>query len=337
MAWGKASLFGILLASLGMILFFFSPAAFAQGTAQGFVISPAILEVEAEPGKSYDLDYTIENNTGIDNIVVDIRIETFQEGSIPGSANVVPFEPEQSRAYWLNVPKTQEYKLGEKKKWAYQLTVPDNTAPGAYFFAIVYQPQQDTTTQEIGGGSVVLKTRIVTLVFVNVGGDSSKQPTIENYTLENGYWVDPFFDRVDLSYDVQVKGNSFYRPAGNLFLTDNGSDTIDTLSSIVSERIILPGGTRSYNYCIRQSFSYSQQCGENGIQTSLPLVGQRSVVLRLDFTDGTGNPQTVIAEKQVFFVPYKLSLLVVVFLLVWTVLYRLIKRLRMRYAVQQST
>lgn len=322
MVW-KKSLHLLLLVTF-CIFAFSSVLVRSEGAVQGLAISPALLEVEAESGKSYDLDYTVENNTGVDNLSVDVSIETFKEGGLPGSANIVPFDDQNSLAYWLNVPTEQKYISGEKKKLSYQLTVPDKTQAGAYFFAIVYQPRQSEQKQGLDGSELILKTRIATLLFVNVGGDSSKQPTIEDYSLSQGYWIDPFFDRIDLNYNVKVQGNSFYRPSGNLFLTDAGSEKINTLSSFTSDRIILPGAKRAFQYCIKQKDSLAEKCEGESALTSLPLVGGRNIVLRLDFTDGAGNPQTVIAQKPVFFIPYKTTLVVLAFVLIWVILYRVV-------------
>ena len=308
----------------------------AQNTgAQGLGISPAVLEVEAEPGKAYDLEYLVENNTGIDNISVDVSIETFEEGSIQGSANVVPFKPERDLSYWLTVPKLQVYKQLEKKKQTYQLTIPQDTTPGAYFFAIVYQPQTSVQQKIAGGNTVELKNRIATLLFVNIGGDSSKQPQIENYTTSST-WIDPVFDRLDILYDVRVKGNSFYRPIGNIFLNDTGSETITTLSSFTSDRLILPNAVRGYKYCVKSNVYIGKTCESIELDGKLPWLGSRTLTLRLDYNDGNGNPQTVVADKAVYIFPYKITLLVISGVLLWLALYRVILVVRRNYARKQE-
>lgn len=310
---------------------------FAQsGVAQGLAISPSILEVEAESGKSYDLEYVVENGLGVDNLAVDVTKETFQEGSIPGSANIIPFTADNDTSFWLTVPSEQLYKRGEKRKNTYTLTVPDEVRPGAYLFAIVYQPRVNDTQSVGGSGQVILRSRIATLLFVNVGGDISKQPSINNFTVGN-YWVDPFFDTVSMTYQVQVKGNSFYRPTGNIFLEQTDSETITTLSSITSDRLILPNGKRDYKYCL-QGGVFANKCSqEEKLDGSAPLFGERQLALRLDFTDGSGQPQSVVAQKPVFFIPYKLSLAIIGFFLLWLALYYTIRFVKNRAYVRPET
>ncbi len=277
----------------------------AQGT-QGLGISPSVQEVEAQADRTYDVDYLVENNTGIDNLLTKVEIETFQEGSIEGSANIVPFPTDKDYSSWLSVPKTQIFRTGQPTKLTYQVTVPKDTIPGAYFFAIVYSTLSGETDSTGGSNKINIKTRIATLLFVNVGGDNSKQPEIENVSVTPKF-IDPFFDKLDITYNVRVKGASFYRPSGNLFLAPDGSDNIKTLSTISSEKLILPGGNRSYNTCIKALW-INDSC-DDVLQAQLPWVGKNVLSLRFDYTDGSGNPQSVKAEKNLYIFPYKTTLL----------------------------
>lgn len=307
--------------------FLFSPLilAKAQSSSQGLIISPPIQEVEVLPGKTYSIDYDIENNTNTDLLTVDTSIETFEEGSIPGSANVVPFKPEKDLSYWLKVPKSQDFKKNVNTKTTYQITIPDDVAPGAKFFAITYQPRENEVQSVDGRNTVVLKSRIATLIFVNIGGDTSKQPLIQNFAATPEL-IDPLFDKIDVKYDVEVKGTSFYRPVGNLFLIDDASDNIITLSSILSDNLILPGAKRSYNKCFGNNI-FLTKCREQNT-FDLPWFGKRNIELRLDFTDGAGNPQSVTTKKQITFVPYKTVLLVFGVLIMIFLGFKIVKKFK---------
>jgi hypothetical protein len=274
-------------------------------SAQGLIISPPVQEVEAVPGKTYSVDYDIENNSSQEVITTDIAIETFEEGSIPGSANVVPFKPDKDYSNWLTVPKSLDFKKNSNSKTSYQLAIPEKAEPGAYFFAIIYQAKGQETIAAGGKNTVVLKSRIATLLFVNIGGDNSKQPLIQNFST-TPQWVDVFFDKLDVKYDVEVKGSSFYRPTGNLFLASSFSDSVTTLSSIASENLILPGGKRSYSNCYDSNWSM-RKCSEP--TNNLPALGKSTLDLRLDFNDGNGAPQSVVAKKDIIFFPYKTLLI----------------------------
>lgn len=315
----------------------------AQTTIQnrGLLASPAINEIEADPGKTYDLDYKVENDTSSDNLNVDVSVETFQEGEIQGGANVVPFEADKDNSYWLKIDSKQVYKSGETKKLNYQLSIPQEAAPGAYFFAIVYQPKTAKTTSD--NNALILKTRIATLLFVNIGGDVSKQPIISDYSVNassssSATIIDPIFDRLDLTYTVLVKGRSFYRPNGNLFLTDSNADSIITLSSVSSDRIILPGSKRDFQFCARSTFSLAKGCSTTETSDKLPLFGNKNLVLRFDYTDGNSNPQTLVAQKQVILFPYKTLLFVLGMSGVGYLIYFILHRFRLNHATKnQST
>lgn len=296
-----------------IMLFGTQLTATGQGAGQqGLVIAPSIQEVEATPGRIYDIDYSIRNNTDIESLVTDVKVETFQEGDIQGSANVIPFTPENDRSNWLEVPSKQIFPKDQTSRMSYQLRVPENAEPGAYFFAIVYQPRQEEIPQN-DKNNVLLQTRLAALLFVNIGGDTSKRPTIIDYTV-NPQWVDPIFDTLNISYQVEVKGASFYRPVGNLFLSEDNSDSITTLATILSDNLILPGGKRSYSQCFGSNI-FSKKC-EGNTPSQLPLFGVRNIDLRLDYSDGEGNPQSDVAQRKVIFFPYKTTLLLFAGLLI---------------------
>ncbi|MBC7472320.1 MAG: hypothetical protein H7196_03630 [candidate division SR1 bacterium] len=297
----------------------------AQSSSQGLIVSPPIQEIEVVPGKTYSIDYDIENNTDTDLLTVDTSIETFEEGSIPGSANVVPFKSEKDFSYWLKVPKTQDFKKNINTKVTYQITIPDEVSPGAKFFAVTYQPRGSEVQNVDGKNTVVLKSRIATLIFVNIGGDSTKQPLIQNFSATPA-WIDPLFDKIDVNYDVEVKGTSFYRPVGNLFLIDDNSDNITTLSSIISDNLILPGAKRSYSKCFGNNI-FLTKCNEQST-FALPWLGKRDIEIRLDFTDGGSNPQSVTTKKQIIFAPYKTTLLLLGVLIIILLGFKTIKKYR---------
>jgi hypothetical protein len=280
-------------------------SANAQG-AQGLGISPSVQEVEAQSDKTYDIEYLVENNSGVDNLLTNVEIETFQEGSIEGSANVVPFPKDKDYSSWLSVPKTQIFRTGQPTKLTYQVSVPKDTSPGAYFFAIVYSGQANDANTIGGTNKVIIKSRIATLLFVNVSGDKSKKPEIENVSVTPKF-IDPFFDKLEINYDVRVKGASFYRPSGNVFLAADGTDNIKTLSTISSEKLILPGGKRSYSTCIKALWN-NNGC-ENELEAQLPWMGKNVLSLRFDYTDGDGNPQSVKTDKNLYIFPYKTTLI----------------------------
>jgi hypothetical protein len=305
-----------------IVLILFTFTTLPVSAQQGFGISPSIQEVEADIDRSYDIDYIIENNTEQETLTTEISIETFQEGSIEGSANIIPFPEDKDFSSWLTVPKSLSITKNIPTKVSYQLNVPKDTKAGAYFFAIVYKPVQNNIDTQNQGNKLILESRIATLLFVNVGGDTSKQAIIENFKTSPKI-IDPMFDRLEVSYDVLVQGSSFYRPTGNIFLASNSEDNITTLDTISSEKLILPNGKRSYNNCF-QSKLVLKSCDDKA-PNPIPYIGKEKLTLRLDFTNSDGTPQSVLTEKDVVIFPYKVLILIVLLLISLYGLYLLIK------------
>lgn len=289
--------------------------------AQGFTVAPIIDEVEAVPGQTYQLEYSIANYSVKDKLETKVTIETFREGSIKGSSEIIPFTKENDYSFWLNVPESQEFDFNKVTKTTYQLSVPTDAKSGAYFFAIVYEPVNQVSQEEAEKPQLKLKTRIAALLFVNIKGDDAKQPVIENFKATSRV-IDPFFDTLTLKYDIKVKGNSFYRPVGNIFYIEQ-NDEISVLSSIVSDNILLPNGKRGYEECYGQTL-FKKDCKSSSID--FPWFGTRTFELRLDYTDGNGDPKSTSAKQEVIFFPYKTALIIVLIGLIPTLLYFVINR-----------
>lgn len=272
----------------------------------GLSIAPIIQELEGMPGKNYSLEYTIDNGVA-SNVEVDMSVETFEEGSLQGSANVVPFPADKDYSNWLNIPTVQTFVGNNQSKTTYVASIPEKTPSGAYLFAIIYKPKNQEQKPSTDKNILIIQSRIASLLFVNVGGDKSKKPEINNFKT-NSTWIDPFFDNLELKYDVDVKGSSFYRPMGNIFLEQPDSDKINTLASITSDKLILPNRSRNYIYCLKSLIS-RQGCKENELPNAkLPWYGNAALALRLDYTDGSGGPQSAVSKKNVIIFPYKTAL-----------------------------
>jgi hypothetical protein len=293
--------------------------------SRGLIISPPIQEIEVTPGKNYTIDFDVENDTTIENLETNLSIETFKEGELKGSANVVPFEKDRDYSVWLNIPPVLQLKKGVNQKVSYSINIPENTDAGAYFFAIVYAPKN--SSEEDNSSKIKLQSRIASLLFVNVKGDTKKEPILEKVSVKPTF-IDVFFDKIDISYDVKVKGSSFYRPVGNTFLIDEKSDTITTISSIVSENLILPNGSKTYTGCLNKNVSLSK-CNDTSA-IDLPIVGKRDFEIRLDYNDGLGSPQSVTTSRNIIFFPYKTVLILFLFILLVFGSIRILKLLKHR-------
>jgi hypothetical protein len=292
------------------LLIFQTVQVAAQPQPKGnLVISPAIQEVEAKSGNSYDLEFAIENNSESTPIIADVNIESFVEGDIPGSTNLVPFNTDNDISNWIKIPKIEEFPPKQLTKKPFKLSIPVGTKPGAYFFAIVFQPRVDTTPED--KSNLVIETRLANLLFVNIAGDTTKQPVINNFST-NLNLIDTFFDKLTTKFEVEVKGNSYYRTSGNMFLTSD-PDNITILQSNFGDTLMLPGGKKTFNDCFENhifSFFLIDSCSTTNT-SKLPYFGKKKIELKLEFTNVNLLPQSTKVSKELYFFPYKTLFLVI--------------------------
>jgi hypothetical protein len=279
-----------------------------ETTSGNLTISPSIQEIEVKPGSSYDLAYSVENTSPTESVTADVTIETFIEGSVPGSTTVLPFKPDADYSKWIVSPTVEEFPAKTTTKKPIKLNIPNDAKSGAYFFAVVYKPKTDKTIDSPSKSNLLLQTRLANLIFVNIAGDSTKQPVINNLST-NLNLIDIFFDKLTSTFEVEVKGNSFYRSSGNAFLTDG--DELTTLNSTISDSLILPGGKRIFYDCYENHLLkvfFVDMCKKEN-PSKLPYFGKKNLEVKLDYIDGNGSPQSSINSKQIIFFPYKLLLL----------------------------
>ena len=142
-------------------LFGFITVKAQQSSTGNIVISPAIQEIEAKAGGVYDLSFNIENTSPSTSITSDVSIETFVEGSIPGSTNVIPFPADNDLSKWVQSPVIEEFPAKKVSKKLIKLSVPNDTKPGAYLFAVVFQPR-NSGIDDNKSNNLILQTRLAT-------------------------------------------------------------------------------------------------------------------------------------------------------------------------------
>lgn len=291
------------------ITFGYIPVTAEQINSGNLIISPSIQEIEAKPGNSYDLIYTVENSSPSSAIIADVNIETFKEGDVPGSTIALPFNKDNDLSKWIDSPKVEEFPAKLTSKKPIKLNIPIDAKPGVYFFAVVFQPRSSISTDNSSKSNLVIQTRLANLLFVNIAGDSLKQPIINNLNT-NLDIVDIFFDKLITTYEIEVKGNSYYRTSGNIFLTDK--DTLTTLNSTISDSLILPGGKKTFYECYENhiiAFLFVDKCKmENN--SKLPYFGRKNLEVKIDYIAGSGSPKSTVATKQILFFPYKFLILI---------------------------
>lgn len=302
--------FGIAFLSMGFLQ---TPASAQSTDDRGILISPAISELEADRGGIYQLNIKVENNTPDQTLQMNTSLNTFVASDTEGVPIIQPISSDSDLANWVDI-KQPEFKLkpGEKFESLFDVNVPSEAEPGSYFLAVTYSDGGVPTEQD--KNLLVMEKRVAALVFINVKGQVQKEVEFSRFDTNKTIY-DPFFDDFKLDYKILIDGNSYLKPSGNIFLeSENGEDSVG-FNLNPDQKIILPDSARSFDLGGKSAWQFPllNEKASSNRQIELPkqLFGKKIVRGTVLYSKGDGQISRQETRKEVFFFPWKLSLLVI--------------------------
>jgi hypothetical protein len=287
-----------------MTIFAGNVTLFSQGAERGIIVTPSIVELEAEAGGNYDLEIGLENDTQTgDDIELETSLQYFtgsEKDGVPIITQNPPASDAQPALEFLD--KSIALKKGEKKQSRVRVAIPNNSSPGGYFYALTYTTKQPETSPSTG--KVLLRRSIVSLLFVNVKGDIQKEAAFEKFALQPNRIIDPMFDTLSIDYRIKVLGNTYIRPSGNIVIDSAGAAPINFPLNEDSN-IVLPNTARSFTLEILPWWSEKTQNQEQK-KLNWNLFGNKNITGTIVFADGLGDIKQAEITKTVFFFPWRL-------------------------------
>ena len=171
------------------------------------------------------------------------------------------------------------------------------------------------------------------MLFLNVNGDLGRQVELGNLRT-NQYIYDPFFDFLCVQYRINTKGNSFYKPQGEIELAQN-NQSIGSMTLNPDKKIVLPNSPRNLEVVSKPIFAFKLLSNggsshdkwinipDSGLRR--PWFGGVKLITKAAYSDSDGNIQTVESGVQVWFLPWKTGLILVLIGLVFAGLFKFSK------------
>jgi hypothetical protein len=294
---------------------------YAQSETQlkGLVVSPAIQEIDAEKGDSYQIELNLRNDTLDKTYSLIHTTETFEASTDEGVPVLKEFSLNDPQKTWIGYPEPLlTLKPGESKTSFVTLSIPKDASPGGYYFALIVG---ETAVGEANSNKVLVNSRVGSLLFVNVLGKVEKEVSFENFKLDKQIY-DPFFDSIDVEYKISIKGNTFLKPAGNIFFGTQDSSGAINLNP--DGKIILPNSSRLFQVHIPATQSAGTELADyinNNSKKSFkgrveninkPLFGQKDIEAKIVYTNSDQEVTQKIVKVNVIFFPWKTILLGIV-------------------------
>lgn len=304
------SIFGIIIL-ITTLLLNNGISTFAQTEIKGLVLSPALQEIDADPGQSYQIDLDIRNDTTDRTYNLIHTTSTFEAAGEDGIPVLKEFGADDTQKTWIGYPEPLiNLEPGEVKITRVTLSVPKEAAPGGYYFALIIG---ETAKSSAEANQVLVNSRVGTLLFVNVVGEVEKEVSFDFFRLDKQVY-DPFFDDISVQYKIRVKGNTFLRPSGNIFFGTKESTGSITLNP--DRKIILPNSGRLFQSYIPANYELpgflkNTTSKSGNIETiNKPWFGQKDIEAKVIYTDANQDVAQKIVKTKVIFFPWKTLLLI---------------------------
>lgn len=293
-------MFGVLLPLLVALLF--AATIYAQTDEQlssgsGFKVSPARYDVSVDAGNTETRTVSVRNVTSGDLEViplVDDFIVPDDESGNPVLAigeNEVANNPNSIKPF-VTPLSNFDLDAGEEKDVTVTISIPEDTAPGAYY-GVVRFAQGDLAGAE--EGSISLTASVGTIFLVTVPGATvEKMSLVEisagNFDDDNAFQGGRLFNASPdvISIRLENEGNTFIAPFGTVNITDWSGNIVTTyeMNNTSPKGNIIPNSVRRFT---------------DGID-NLGSFGKYTVTAHISY--GDGGSSIITAQTTFWIVPW---------------------------------
>lgn len=243
--------------------------------ADGLQISPAVVEVNGEAGKSYTIDINVMNVTGSD-LVFDTVVNDFSAQDESGSPSVnlddsIPSAASIKR--WVSVIASFDIKARQNKKITATLSIPSNAEPGGHYGVIRFAGR----APELEGTGVGLAASAGTLVLVRVAGAVDEKLDLITFQTAQNDNASGFFEYgpIDFVMRFENKGNVHVKPIGQIEVRDMFGNKVETLAVNGDKGNVLPLSIRRFESTLDRTWMFGRYTAD--ISVAYGTTGQAIV------------------------------------------------------------
>lgn len=226
--------------------------------AEGLQISPAIVELNADPGGSYKIDLQVTNVTASD-LAFDTDVNDFaarDESGTP-SVNLENDTPNAaSISAWVTVLQTLNIAARQTKKVTATIDVPLDAEPGGHYGVIRFSGR----APELESSGVGLAASAGTLVLVRVAGAVDEDLDLVTFQTAQDGKSGSFFEYGPLDFILRFenRGNVHVKPTGQIEVRDMFGNHFDTLTVNQDKGNVLPLSIRKFQTTLDKQWLFGR-------------------------------------------------------------------------------
>jgi len=269
-------------------------------------VSPAIIDLQLDPGDSITREITLYNET-TDDLFIDGVIEKFVPNGENGQADILPFDITDSSVNWIKLPiNSLVLKVGEGITVPVIVTVPVTADVGGYYLAVMWQSSTAPKTEK--SHQTLIASRVGVLMLLGVNGEINNNLEINNFELRESKDI---YTNTSIDFLLRLRniGNIHLKPQGSVIIKNFLGKTVEVLPINQEQRAILPNSNRIFNTAWHADSDQFNFISKIVSQLTDFSVGRFSAKAIVDY----GNDQSI-ESKPIYFwvIPWPLILLVIV-------------------------
>jgi hypothetical protein len=229
-----------------------SNAQTGQGTGQALEISPPVMTLTTDPGKTIKTRINVRNVSKTDLIVKGEANDFVADGE--GGTPKVLLEPGETSPYsiksWISAPASITLVPQEIKTMEITIAVPADASPGGHYGVIRFTG----TPPDLEGQGVSLSASLGSLILLSVNGNVKENLSVEEFSVNKNGKSGTFFDSTPTQIVERIKnsGNTHEQPAGSVTITNMFNKSVASFSYNPQSRYILPGSIRKFDQSLEQ-------------------------------------------------------------------------------------
>ena len=250
--WLFNKIFGFVVAALILSVIttnYVGAQAANANAAQGLQISPALVELNAARGKTYNINLNILNVTTSD-LTYNSSVEDFNSADETGSPHFIldsKLPVTASIKSWVST--VPEFMLAGRKSKAItaQVVIPSDAEPGGHYGVLRFSGR----APDIKISGVGLSASAGVLILIRVEGAITEKASLASFytsPTQKGK-QSSFFENSPISFVVRVQneGNIHVKPVGNIEVRDMFGGLVSNLSVNKDKSNVLPSSIRRFD------------------------------------------------------------------------------------------
>ena len=252
--------FGIVLGWVGSTLAASSPT-------QGLQISPAVIEINAQPGQTINFQLKLTDISG-GALNAHMSVNDFGAKNESGDPEII-LDPSETTQYsmrqWVGPQPDVKLNSQQTKIFGMTIEVPKDAEPGGHYAIIRFTGAQDNPG---GGAKVAQAASVGTLILMRIGGNISESLRfIDLYASKDGHRGPLFYNGpITFTERLRNEGSVHEKPTGQIIVRNIFGKTVTSLEVNPGLHNVLPGSVRRFDQTWKGKFLVGPYQAESKIK-----------------------------------------------------------------------